>query len=129
LGQGVGLNLVLGTDDVQLFGTLRFGLNLLEVRHTDVSLESTRELGWSAAFVSSGQLGAQAGLTFPGLHFSLRGAAELEYFRAFAYPEPREFQASTVFNPEKQVYERTRVFVEGAEVSTFNWQISATYVF
>lgn len=129
LGQGIGLNLVLGTDDVQLFGTLRFGLNLLEVRHTDVSLETKRELGWSAAFVSSGQLGAQAGLTFPDLHLSLRVAAELEYFRSFSYPDPLEFQAATVFNPVKEVYERERVFVDGAEVSTINWQVSATYVF
>lgn len=129
LGQGLGLNLVLGTDDVELFGTLRFGVHLLEVRHTDVSLETKRELGWSAAFASSGQLGLQAGLTFPHLHLSLRAAVELEYFRSFSYPEPLEFQAATLWNPNKEVYERGRVFVDGAEVTTLNWQLSLTYLF
>lgn len=129
LGQGLGLNLVVGTDEVELFGTLRLGLNLVELRHTDVTLETARELGWSFAFASSGQLGLQGGLTFPGLHLSVRAAVELEYFRAFAYPRPLEFQASTTWNPEKQVFERARAFVDGAELTTLNWQLSLTYLF
>ncbi len=129
LGQGAGFNFVAGTDDLQLFSTIQVAVNAFEVRHTGVTINQTNVAGYSFSFFGSGEVSAQLGLAVPAIHLAIRGAWEFEWFRAFGYPEPLEFQASVAFNPDKMVFERQRVFVDGATVLTFNWQLSAIYSF
>lgn len=129
LGQGLGFNLVFGSDDIQLFSTLQAAVNAVEVRHTGVTINEKNVEGYSAEFFGSGQVSAQIGLQVPAIHLAFRAAWEFEWFRSFDYPEPLEFQASVAYNPEKMVFERERIFVEGATLFTFNWQLSATYSF
>lgn len=129
VGQGIGFNFVFGTDDVQLFSTLQTAVNAFEVRHTGVTINRENVEGYSAELFGSGQVSAQIGLEVPDIHLAFRAAWEFEWFRSFDYPEPLEFQASVAYNPEKMVFERERVFVEGATLFTFNWQLSAIYSF
>lgn len=129
LGHGIGFNLVLGTDDIQFFSSVAVGLNFVEVRHADVEINESREKGWSAAFFESGQLYAQLGFEIPAWHIALRTSMEFEWFRGFDYPNPLEFRAGVAFNEERQTFERERVFVSGASLTTFNWQVSAIYLF
>lgn len=129
IGQSLGLNLVIGTDDVQLFSTVLAGINVFEVRHSDVTFAVDRVKGMSVAAFQSGSFGAQLGIAIPDLHFALRAAAHIEWYAAFSYPERVEFQARSAFNAEKQVFERERVFVTGASLTTFDWQLSAVALF
>lgn len=129
VGQGIGLNMVIGAQDVQFFSTARAGLNVAEYRHSDVTLYQSRVKGGSFALFQSGQLGAQVGFSFPAIHFAVRAAVEYEWFRAFSYPQPIEFLAAAAYNDEKKIYERQRVFVSGASLSTLDWQLSAVMLF
>jgi hypothetical protein len=129
IGQGLGLNLVLGTEDVQVFGTIRGSINLFEVRHSDVQINQSRVDGMSVAFFQSGAFGAQIGFVIPDWHVAVRGAVDYEWYAAFDYPHPVEFQAKVAFNPQKQVFERERVFVEGASLQTLDWQFSVIGMF
>ena len=129
VGQQVGINLVAGTDHVQMFWSMRAGLNLVEWRHVDVMLDDSREKGSNFEFFKSGVLATQAGLVFPDIHLALRTAAQFEWYLAFDYPEPVDFLAQSKFNPEKMIFERQRVFVDGASLIDFNWQVSAVVLF
>lgn len=129
IGQSLGLNLVIGNEDVQLFSTVLAGINVFEVRHSDVTFATDRVKGMSVAAFQSGSFGGQVGLAFPDLHFALRMAAHIEWYASFSYPERVEFQARSAFNAEKQVFERERVFVTGASLTTFDWQLSAVALF
>jgi hypothetical protein len=116
VGQGIGVNLVVGTDDVQLFATAQAAVDLLEVRHVDVTLDQARERGVSAVALGGVAAQGQLGLAIPALHAAVRVAGEVELRRDFAYPAPLEFRAGVAFDPDKQVFERQRVLVEGASV-------------
>ncbi len=135
IGQTLGLNLVLGTDTVQFYGSLSGSLNVFEVRNTQVELQALdgsygdRSEGWSAVFFGSGQATLQGGIVFPKIHLALKVGGEWEFFRDFEYPEELEFQAAATYNPAKQIYERRRAFVEGAQLWTANWQVSAILLF
>jgi len=129
VGQGMALNFVYGTDDVQFFSILEVGVNLLEVRQSDVKINERRVLGTSLALLQSGQFGLDVGLKIPEIHLAVRAGVEVEAFRGFDYPKPVEFQASVVFNEEKQAYERERVFVDGASLTTVNWELVAVMLF
>jgi hypothetical protein len=129
IGQQAGLNLVIGNEDVQLFTTLRAGINVFEVRYTDVLIYQTRATGPSVAFFQSAIAGGQIGIYFPGINLALRSAIEYAWYNAFSYPQQLEFQAAVAYNPQKQAFERERVFVNGAGLQTFDWQVSAVYVF
>ncbi|MCK6545013.1 hypothetical protein L6R52_04040 [Myxococcota bacterium] len=129
VGQGIGVNLVIGTEDVQLFSTVKASINLFEVRHTDVRLYQSRVEGMSVAAFQSGAVGGQLGLAIRPLHLAVRTAFQFEWFNEFDYPKPLEFQASSAFDWEKQIFERQRVFVEGAGLKTFDWQVSVVALF
>lgn len=129
VGQSAGFNLVFGSDSLRLFSSMQLGLNLFEVRHSRVRIAQSETQGFSTALLQSGQFAAQIGLEIPSWHVAIRSAFEFEWFRAFDYPDPVEFQGSVAFNPQKNVFERQRVFVDGASLYTFNWQLSALYVF
>jgi hypothetical protein len=129
IGQGAGLNLVIGNDDVQLFSTLSAGLNVFEVRHSDVQFFRTRVKGMSVAAFQSGNFSAQLGLAIPDWHVAIRAAGQLEWYASFRYPEDVEFQARSVFNSAKQIYERERVLVTGASLTTIDWQLSVVALF
>lgn len=129
IGQGLGFDFVAGSDVVQLFITLQGHVNLLEMRYVDVTIGTTRVDGFSVTGVQSLGLGGQLGLTFPALHFAIRGSFTAEWFFDFDYPEPVEFQAAVRYNAEKDVFERERAFVTGASLRTYNAQIALAVVF
>jgi hypothetical protein len=129
VGQGIGLNLVAGDDTVQLFFTLHGHLNLLEVRYVEVELGPNTISGVSVVPFRSIGLGGQMGVVWPEAHLALRAMFSTELYFEFAFPEEVEFQASTRYVPEKDVFERERAFVTGASLNTFNGQISAIVLF
>ncbi len=129
VGQGVGFNFVWGDESWQSFSTLSGSVSFVELRHSDVAINTSRVKGTSWAFVQSGQFTAQSGLMFPGLHLGIRTLLEFEWFRDFDYPQAVEFLAASRYNIEKQIVERQRVFVQGASLWTLNWQISAILFF
>jgi hypothetical protein len=129
VGQSVGLNLVIGDEDVQLFSTAVVGINVLEVRHSDVQLYRSRVKGASFAAFQSGNLGGQIGLAIPSLHMAIRAAGSIGWYAAFSYPQSLEFQARSAFNPEKEAYERALVYVDGASLFTFDWVLSVVGLF
>lgn len=128
VGQAIGLNLVLGTEDVQLFSTLRAGINVFEVRRSYVEIfqgdVDVHTEGMSVAFFQSGSVGGQLGLAIPAIHTVIRGSVQLEMFAEFDFPDPLEFQAKVAFNQEKQVFERERVKVDAAALRTLDWHLS-----
>lgn len=129
IGQGIGMNLVVGTPDVQLFGTIAATMNLFELRHTNVRIWTSEVEGVSAVFFKSYALSAQIGLSIPAWHMGLRAALQRDAYFEFDYPKPVEFQATTTYNAEKDVFERQRAFVSGASLVTYNWQLSAVFLF
>lgn len=129
VGQGIGLNLVAGDDTFQLFFTLHGHLNLLEVRYVEVELGPNTISGVSVVPFRSIGLGGQMGVVWPEAHLALRAMFSTELYFEFAFPEEVEFQASTRYVPEKDVFERERAFVTGASLNTFNGQISAIVLF
>lgn len=129
LGQQVGLNLVGGNDDVQIFGTLRAGVNLVELRFTDVTLDTAREKETSFEVFKSILGAAQIGISVPALHAALRASAEVDYWLPFRFEQPVDFLAQPRFDPEKQIFERQRVFVEGASLLQLSYQLSAVVLF
>jgi hypothetical protein len=129
VGQGIGLNLVAGDDTLQLFFTLHGHLNLLEVRYVEVELGPNTISGVSVVPFRSIGLGGQMGVVWPEAHLALRAMFSTELYFEFAFPEEVEFQASTRYVPEKDVFERERAFVTGASLNTFNGQISAIVLF
>jgi hypothetical protein len=129
IGQGLGLNLVVGDENAQLFFTIAGTMNLFELRYTDVKIHQSQVEGASVAFFHSAALNAQVGFAIPSWHIALRAAVQKDWYFEFDYPKPVEFQATTTFNEEKQVFERERVFVSGAALSTYNWQLSAVVLF
>ena len=129
LGQGIGLNLVAGTDDVQLFFTLQGHVNLVEIRYVGVTVGVNEVEGTQAVGFRSAGFELQGGLVFPGAHLALRGLLQSESFFEFDFPQPVEFQAGTRFNPDKEVFERQRAFVRGASLWTYNAQVSISYLF
>lgn len=129
LGQQVGLNLVGGNEDVQIFGTLRAGVNLVELRFTDVTLDTAREKETSFEVFKSILGAAQIGISVPALHAALRASAQVDYWLPFRFEQPVDFLAQPRFDPEKQIFERQRVFVEGASLLQLNYQLSAVVLF
>lgn len=129
VGQGLGLNLVAGDETFQLFFTLHGHLNLLEVRYVEVELGPNTISGVSVVPFRSLGLGGQLGVVWPEAHLALRAMFSTELYFEFAFPEEVEFQASTRYVPEKDVFERERAFVTGASLNTFNGQISAIVLF
>lgn len=129
VGQGLGLNLVAGDETFQLFFTLHGHINLLEVRYVEVELGPNTISGVSVVPFRSLGLGGQLGVVWPEAHLALRAMFSTELYFEFAFPEEVEFQASTRYVPEKDVFERERAFVTGASLNTFNGQISAIVLF
>ncbi len=129
VGQGLGFNLVAGDEDVQLFFTLQGHVNLLEVRYVDVTIGRSNVEGFSVTAFQSLGLGGQLGLVFPSAHLALRGTFAYEWFFDFDFPQPVEFQAAVSYNPEKDVFERQRAFVNGASVRTYHAQIAVAVLF
>jgi hypothetical protein len=129
VGQGIGLNLVLGGDVIQFFTTAVAALNVFELRHADVTIDTSRVAGFSTAFFRSGSFAGQVGFTIPDLHLAVRLSGEYDWYAQFDYPKPVEFQGPVGYNPEKDVFERQRVFVTGASLSTTNWTLSAVALF
>jgi hypothetical protein len=129
LGQGVGLNLVLGGESFQLFGTVAAALNLIELRQADVTIDVNRVEGLKAAFFSSGALSAQIGFAIPDIHLAVRASGEYAYYWSFDYPKPIEFLAHVEYDSTVNAFVRQRSFVTGATLSTINWQISAVALF
>jgi hypothetical protein len=129
LGQGFGLDFVFGFDQVRFFFTGQVALNLVEARHVDIQIHTSRKSGYSLelgkSFISSGQFGVY----FPDLHLALRISGEFEFYRDFEFPEPVDLLASARFNPEKRIFERERIFVEGASLVQLNGQLSAVVMF
>jgi hypothetical protein len=137
IGQGVGLNLVIGTEDVQLFSTLRAAVNVFEVRHVDVLIDESHHKGYSVAAFRSINAGAQIGLALPIINLAIRAAIEWSYYAEFKYPEitdetgthSPQFRSAVVYNPTKMVNERLHLNVEGASLWTLDGQISLVYLF
>lgn len=129
LGQGMGLDLVLGNEDVRYFISWQAALNLFEVRHTNVQIHTSREEGYSFQFAKSFNGSGQLGVYFPAWHLAFRLLGEFEFYRDFSFPEPVDFLGRARFNFEKKVFERERIFVEGASLIQLNGQLSAIYVF
>lgn len=129
LGQGIGLDLVIGQENVRFFLTGQASLNLLEARHVDIQIYTTRKEGYSFAFAQSVNASGQLGIYFPKLHFALRLLGEFEFYRDFDFPEPVDFLGAARFNSEKLIFERERIFVEGASLVQVNGQVSAIYMF
>jgi len=129
LGQGFGLDFVFGFDQVRFFFTGQVALNLVEARHVDIQIHTSRKSGYSLelgkSFISSGQFGVY----FPDLHLALRLSGEFEFYRDFDFPEPVDFLGSARFNSEKLIFERERIFVEGASLVQLNGQLSAVVMF
>ncbi|MBK8011835.1 MAG: hypothetical protein IPK13_10830 [Deltaproteobacteria bacterium] len=129
VGQGVGLNLVLGTDDVRIFSTLETSVNLAELRYTDVRIYQSRVHGYRLDGLLSGSASAEVGLAILPAHLAIRSSFAFEWFRKFPFPKPVEFQAASTFNAQKQIYERQRVFVDAVSVLAVRWQISGVILF
>lgn len=129
LGQGVGLNLVIGDEDLQLFGTVAASVNLVEVRYMRVQIWESEVSGYSVVGLRSASISGQLGLAIPAWHVALRLAGQTDIYFGFDYPQPVEFQAATGYNFEKDVFERERAFVTGASLNTFSWQLSAVFLF
>jgi hypothetical protein len=129
IGQGVGLNLVLGTEVIQFFGTAILSVNLLELRHMNVRIWESDVEGTKLVAFRSAAAAAQAGVAIPDLHLALRVALQYDWYFDFDYPQPVEFRARTAYNPQKDVFERQRAFVNGASLTAGNWQVSAIFLF
>ncbi|MEE2901567.1 MAG: hypothetical protein VYC39_04525 [Myxococcota bacterium] len=128
-GQGLGLDLVMGDEDVRYFISWQAALNLFEARHTSVQISTSREEGYSLQFAKSINGSGQFGVYFPAWHLAIRLLGEFEFYRDFNFPEPVDFQGRARFNFEKNVFERERIFVDGASLLQLNGQLSAVYVF
>lgn len=129
LGQTFGFHLVGDLGFGRPFATAQVGVNVLELRHTDVTVHTSRVKGFSFAFFGSGNASGELGIAFDDLHFAIVASAQLEVFSGFSYPRSLEFLASARYDPDKQIYERKRSLVDGALVVTFDWQISAVVLF
>ena len=129
LGQGIGLNLVLGDEDVQYFVSWQAALNLFELRQTNVEIHTSREQGYSFELAKSINASGQLGVYIPAWHLAFRLSGELEQYLDFDFPEVVDFLGRARFNADKQIFERERIFVEGASFTQLNGQLSVTYVF
>jgi len=128
-GQGIGLDLVVGDEDVRYFISWQAALNLFEARHTSVQISTSLEEGYSLQFAKSINGSGQLGVYFPAWHLAIRLLGEFELYRDFNFPEPVDFQGRARFNFEKNIFERERIFVDGASLLQLNGQLSAVYVF
>ncbi|MBI2378944.1 MAG: hypothetical protein HYV07_33425 [Deltaproteobacteria bacterium] len=129
LTQSVTLNLVIGTDDVQMFATGRVGVNLFEIRHLDVEFfEGSESVTDLRAFLS-GSAGAQLGLSVPALHAALRAAFDFEWYNEFEYPNRIDFLASPTFDAERDVFVRERAWAEAVSLIAWNAQVSGVVTF
>ncbi|MFO0723465.1 MAG: hypothetical protein U1E65_06780 [Myxococcota bacterium] len=129
LGQGIGINLVFGTPDVQLFFSGVLSINLAELRYLDIQIWKSHVDGFKAEVFHSGSLSGQMGLAIQPWHIALRLAGSYARYLEFSFPKEVEFPAASRYNPDKDVYERQRAFVTSASLEAYDVSFSAVYLF
>ncbi len=129
VGARGGLDIVGGRIGYEWFLSADVILNVVEYRYVNARIGRYRTRGGELAAFQSGGLGIGFGVRIPQLHAATRVAFEYMGYRDFDYAEPLEFKGPVVFNAEKDVYERPRVFVSGASLTTwsFIWAFAITY--
>lgn len=129
LGQGVGLNLVFGDEDVQLFFTAAFTANILELRYIDVQIWKNHVEGLQVEAFKSGSFRGQFGIAIQPWHLALRFSGSAERYFEFAFPQPVEFPAAARYVPEKDIFERERAFATSASLDKYDFELSAVFLF
>jgi len=129
LGARGGLDIVGGRIGYEWFFSADVILNVVEYRYVNARIGRYRASGGDFTALQSGGLGVGFGVRVPQIHAATRIAFEYMGYRDFDYAEPLEFKGPVAFNDEKQVYERPRVFVSGASLTTwsFIWAFAITY--
>ncbi|HSI04371.1 MAG: hypothetical protein ACAI38_02360 [Myxococcota bacterium] len=129
LGARGGLDIVGGRIGYEWFLSADVILNVVEYRYVNARIGRYRTSGGEFAALQSGGVGVGFGVRIPQLHAATRIAFEYMGYRDFDYADPLEFKGPVVFNEEKDVYERPRVFVSGASLTTwsFIWAFAITY--
>lgn len=129
LGQGVGLNLVFGDEDVQLFFTAAVTANILELRYIDVQIWKSHVEGLQVEAFKSGSFRGQFGIAIQPWHLALRFSGSAERYFEFAFPQPVEFPAASRYVPEKDIFERERAFATSASLDKYDFEFSAVFLF
>ncbi len=129
LGQGVGLNLVFGNEDVQLFFTAAVTANILELRYIDVQIWKSHVEGLQVEAFKSGSFRGQVGIAIQPWHLALRLSGSAERYFEFAFPQPVEFPAASRYVPEKDIFERERAFATSASLDKYDFEFSAVFLF
>ena len=129
IGARAGLDIVGGRIGYEWFLSADVILNVIEYRYLNARIGRYRAIGGGFAGLQSGGVGVGFGVRIPQIHAATRVAFEYMGYRDFDYAEALEFKGPVVFNEDKNVYERPRVFVGGASLTTwsFIWAFAITY--
>ncbi|MBI3179000.1 MAG: hypothetical protein HYZ27_05025 [Deltaproteobacteria bacterium] len=128
-GARAGYSVVAGSPNLELFLSLNAGLNAVEYRRIRAEVGAYAAQGTAWAWVSSGAFGMTYGLRLPKLHAALRFMFDYEWYRRFAYAEPVLFKGPVRYNADKQKHEQVPLFVEGARLGVWSFQVAAGMVF
>lgn len=128
-GARVGTNLVIGDSTTEFFATANAAANLVELREVTAKVATYQAKGTDWALGRSFSAGTAFGLRWPKAHLALHLTGEVQLYRDFTYAEPLEFKGFVAFNPDKNVYERPRTWVEGADLLTYSFSFALAGVF
>ncbi len=111
------------------FGDISLGAAVAEQIAMEVEIgdNTVKETEWY--FAPSASLSVTVGLLAPKINSAFRLSLNKTYYPSLRLPEDVEFRGPVLYNEEKDVLERKRIFINEVALDITNIQFAYTYVF